>query len=251
MLGLDAKSVIVTGAGSGIGRATAILLAQAGANVTIADLNQQGMDETLRASEGAPGKILRVRTDVSREEDVERLVGEAVREFGRLDGACNAAGVPQRPLPLHELTMEIWQRCIGINLTGVFLCMKYEIREMLKGGGGSIVNIASVAAVRGGEKSSEYCASKAGIAGLTRGAAHDYGKLGIRVNTVMPGAVDTPMLRGFFDEYKGTDDALKLRSVLGRFAEPSEIGNAIRWLLSPEASFVTGAAFMIDGGDTA
>ncbi|NYI23589.1 SDR family oxidoreductase [Sphingobium indicum] len=250
MAGLADKSVLVTGGGSGIGRATALLLAGAGAKVTVADVNhaaaQAVADEILAGGGVAQGIV----ADVASEADVRAMVDAAVRSFGPLHGAANVAGVPWKGVPTHELAMEDWDRCQAVNARGLFLCNKYEIAAMLEAGGGSIVNVLSSAAVAAFENGVEYCASKAGGLGLTRGAAVEYGSKGIRINAVLPGATLTPMLEGAMGDGEYREWAMN-QHPLKRFGQPGEIGNAVRWLLSDEASFVTGAAFTIDGGLTA
>lgn len=251
MSSMKGKSIIVTGGGSGIGQAAAELLGEVGCNVTVADLNAAGGAVTVSAIEKAGGRAQFVQTDVSNESSVQSMVNSAVTTYGRLDGACNAAGVSQRGKLLHDVTLEEWDRCHGVNLRGLFLCNKYEIAAMLKTGGGAIVNIASTAAVVGFPNGAEYCASKAGVMGLVRGAAIDYATKGIRVNAVLPGGTLTPMLQSAMAQDKGLEAALAAVHPMCRFGQPRESGAAVRWLLSDEASFVTGAAFPVDGGHSA
>jgi NAD(P)-dependent dehydrogenase (short-subunit alcohol dehydrogenase family) len=251
MAGLDGKSIIVTGGGSGIGEAVALLLGEAGCKVIVADLGREAGDRVAAAITAAGGTALSVRTDVSSETDVKALVDAAVTAYGRLDGACNAAGVPQRGKPMHEVTLEDWDFVHGVNLRGLFLCNKYQVAAMLESGGGAIVNIASTAASVGFSNGAEYCASKAGVMGLVRGSAIDYATKGIRINAVLPGGTLTPMLKGAMALDPGLEPALAAVHPMNRFGQPVEIAAAARWLLSDEASFVTGAAFAIDGGHTA
>jgi NAD(P)-dependent dehydrogenase (short-subunit alcohol dehydrogenase family) len=251
MNGLTGKSIIVTGGGSGIGEAVAGLLGQAGCKVTVADLRQEAADRVAAAITDAGGVAQSVRADVANEADVQAMVQAAVTAYGRLDGACNAAGVPQQGKLLHEVTIDEWDRCHGVNLRGLFLCNKYQVIAMLANGGGAIVNIASTAAMVGFPNGSEYCASKAGVMGLVRGGAIDYATKGIRINAVLPGGTLTPMLKGAMAVDPGLEAALASVHPMNRFGQPVEIANAARWLLSDEASFVTGTSFAIDGGHTA
>ncbi|WP_324740427.1 SDR family oxidoreductase [Tsuneonella sp. CC-YZS046] len=250
MKGLQGKSIIVTGGGSGIGEAAALLLGEAGCKVTIADLDGGKARNVADQIVQRGGTASAVEADVSDEASVIAMVDHAISQFGGLDGACNAAGVPQRGKLLHEVDLEEWDLCHGVNLRGLFLCNKYQIKAMLAKGG-AIVNIASTAAMVGFPNGAEYCASKAGVLGLTRGSAIDYATRGIRINSVMPGGTLTPMLKGAMANDPGLEPALAAVHPMNRFAQPAEIATAARWLLSDEASFTTGAAFAIDGGHTA
>jgi 2,5-dichloro-2,5-cyclohexadiene-1,4-diol dehydrogenase 1 len=251
MKGLSGKSIIVTGGGSGIGAAIALYLGSEGAKVTIADLNVDGGRETARCIEVAGGTAQFVKTDVSCEEEVEALVGATVASYGRLDGACNAAGVSQRGKPMHEITTDDWDRCHNINLRGMFLCNKYQVLSMLRTGGGAIVNIASTVSTVAVQNGAEYCASKAGVMGLVRGAALDYATRGIRVNAVLPGGTLTPMMKSATDQDPGLEKALADVHPMKRFGQPSEIAGAALWLLSDDSSFVTGTSIAVDGGQLA
>lgn len=248
MPSLVGKSVLVTGGGSGIGIAIVELLVEAGANVLVADRNEAAAQAAARQFGSS---VSAIGADVSNETDVRTMVDAAVTRFGRLDGACNAAGVPQTGKALHEVSADEWDRCHSVNLRGLFLCNKYQIAAMLQSGGGSIVNIVSTAAMVGFPNGAEYCASKSGVLGLVRGAAIDYATKGIRINSVLPGATDTPMLQGAFAQDPGLKAALAAVHPMGRLAKPIEIAAAARWLLSDEASFVTGASYAVDGGHTA
>lgn len=251
MKGLSGKSMIVTGGGSGIGAAVARYLGEEGAKITVADVNVAGGEETVRAIAAQGGTAQFVATDVSREEDVQALVAAAVATYGKLDGACNAAGVSQRGKPMHEITIEDWDRCHGINLRGLFLCNKYEVLSMIGSGGGAIVNIASTVSTVAVQNGAEYCASKAGVMGLVRGAALDYATKGIRVNAVLPGGTLTPMLTSATEQDPGLEQALIDVHPMKRFCDPSEIAGAVLWLLSDDASFVTGSSIAVDGGQLA
>jgi 2,5-dichloro-2,5-cyclohexadiene-1,4-diol dehydrogenase 1 len=251
MYDFKGKSVIVTGAGSGMGRSTALLLGQSGAKVTAADVDGESAARTVSAIEKSGAEAQAVTCDVSQEEHVKRMVNRAVASYGRLDAAANCAGRSSHSLLLHELTLDKWQRMIDINLTGAFLCLKYQILAMLETGGGSIVVVSSTSAVKAYPLVAEYSASKAGILGLVRSAAIEYGKRGIRVNTVLPGTTDTPMYRGFMDQHPELYDLVDAQQFLGRVGKPEELAAAICWLLSSQASYITGMSYAVDGGQTA
>ncbi|MES2492611.1 MAG: glucose 1-dehydrogenase [Pseudomonadota bacterium] len=250
MRGLEGKSIIVTGAGSGIGAAVAAMLVDSGCKVTVADRDGDSAARVSASITAAGGTAQAVTADVSDDASVAAMVAAAVSAYGRLDGACNAAGVPQVGKLLHEVSLEEWDRCHAVNLRGLFLCNKHEIAAMLETGGGAIVNIASTAAMVGFPNGAEYCASKAGAMGLTRGAAIDYATRGIRINAVLPGGTLTPMLKGAMEADPGLEPALAAVHPMNRFGQPEEIAGAVRWLLSDEATFATGASFAIDGGHT-
>jgi 2,5-dichloro-2,5-cyclohexadiene-1,4-diol dehydrogenase 1 len=251
MSSFTGKSIIVTGGGSGIGRAAAILLAQAGAFVTVADRNSATAEETVTLIEQEGGGAQPVRADVADESDVEAMVQRAVAAYCRLDGAVNAAGAPGCGLSLTDMSLEQWNSVIGINLSGMFLCVKHQLRAMLKSGGGSIVNISSATAVKGFPNAGEYSASKAGILSLTRTAAYEAGRQGIRVNALLPGVIDTPMFQNQIVAQPELEAMVANQHLLGRYGQPVELGYMIKFLLSDEASFVTGAAIAVDGGQSA
>src|ERR671922_1730584 len=248
------KVVFVTGGGNGIGRAAALAFARQGASVVVADVSEQGNQETTRMIEEAGGRALAVRCDVTRAEDVKAALDQTIETFGRLDAAFNNAGVEQVPKATADITEEEWNRIIGINLRGVFLCMKYEIPLMLKQGGGAIVNTSSGAGVKGFKDQAAYVAAKHGVVGLTKSAALDYASENIRINVVCPGIIDTPMM----DRFGGGTPEGKERELagaaaaepIGRAGKPEEIAAAVLWLCSDAASFVTGAAMVVDGGQT-
>jgi len=246
---LEGKIALVTGGSSGIGRASALVFVREGAKVVIADVNVKGGEETLRMIKEAGGEAIFVRTDVSEASQVEALVKKAVDTYGRLDCAFNNAGVePAQGMgALADCPEEEWDRVININLKGVWLCMKYEIPQMLKQGGGAIVNTSSVAGLIGGGLSA-YVASKHGIVGLTKTGALDYAGAGIRVNAICPGGARTPMLDSLISGNPEIEAAICQVHPIGRFAEPAEIAEAAAWLCSNEASFVTGIAMPVDGG---
>jgi 2,5-dichloro-2,5-cyclohexadiene-1,4-diol dehydrogenase 1 len=251
MVDMTGKSVIVTGGASGMGRAAAIIIAQRGGMLIVADIDDAGGEATVAKIKRSGGTARFIHTDISKEVDVVRMVQAAMQAYNRLDGAFNNAAIPLAGHRLHELPVDAWQRDIDINLTGTFLCVKYEIIEMLKTAGGSIVNTSSAAAVAGVATASEYCASKSGVLGMTRAVAAEYGRDGIRVNAILPGGTRTPMIMEAFRLNPGYESVVAGTHPLGRLAEPEEIAEAAAWLLSDAASFVTGAAIPVDGGYTA
>jgi 2,5-dichloro-2,5-cyclohexadiene-1,4-diol dehydrogenase 1 len=251
MLDLKDKSVIVTGGGSGIGRAAALLFGNAGANVTVADLNADNAAETVSMLKKAGGDAQFTHTNIREEDHVKAMVHTAVSRYGKLDAAANCAGVPSHSKMLHELTLEQWERVVHTNLTAAFLCLKYEIPAMLAAQGGSIVVVSSTVGIKAQPLHSEYAASKAGVLGLVRSAAQEYGKRGIRVNAVLPGPTLTPMSQGSVDANPGIEAIVSAQLFLGRWAHPNELASAIGWLLSDASSFVTGMCIPVDGGQTA
>ncbi|MGD9600382.1 MAG: SDR family oxidoreductase [Gammaproteobacteria bacterium] len=244
----DGKVALVTGGASGIGRATACLLAQAGARVMVADVNLQGCEETVDMIATAGGQAAARRVDVADEQDVAQLVADCAARFGRLDLAFNNAGISGPFMRTAEYPTEDWQRVLAVNLTGVWLCMKYEIRQMLTHGGGAIVNTASAAGLMGMRAAPAYVAAKHGVVGLTRCAALDYARSKVRINAVCPGGVRTGMTEDADARHPGWLDGIAKQEPMGRIAEPDEIARAVVWLLSDEASFVTGHAMAVDGG---
>jgi NAD(P)-dependent dehydrogenase (short-subunit alcohol dehydrogenase family) len=244
------KVAFVTGAGSSIGRATALVFAREGANVVVADISEQGNQETARMIEKLGGRAIAVRCDVTRAEDVKAALDKAVEAFGRLDVAFNNAGSEQAITAMADLTEEEWDRIVGINLRSVFLCMKYEIPLMLKQGSGAIVNTSSGAGVKGFKGQAAYASAKHGVVGLTKAAALDYASQNIRINAVCPGIIDTPMM----DRFSGGTPKGRQRVIsqepIGRMGQPEEIANAVVWLCSAAASFAVGHALVIDGGQT-
>lgn len=247
---LDDRVILVTGAGSGIGRASSQLLAQRGAKVLVTDVNEQGGNETVALIESAGGQASFLRADVSKEDDVKAMVAEAVRRFGGLHGALNNAAVESNTFaPVHEEPLEQWNRLVAVNQTGVFLCIKYQAAHMLKNGGGSIVNIASVAGMTAIPNLASYVATKHAVVGLTRAASCDYAALGIRVNAIAPGAIETPMLRDAFEDPEAKEHILRMHPI-GRIGQPWNIAEGVAWLLSDASAFVTGVCLPIDGGYT-
>lgn len=243
------KVALVTGAGSGIGRATALAFSREGAKVVVADVTVEGGEETVSLVKKAGGEAIFVKTDVSKVAEVEALVNKTVSTYGRLDCAHNNAGIGGRMVPIIEDTEQNWDRVIAINLTGVWYCLKYEIPQMLKQGGGAIVNTASVAGLAGARRGGTYVASKHGVVGLTKTAALEYAKAGIRVNAVCPGPIDTPLFRGGVDKPLPRFAEKMLQAQPGgRLGQPEEIAESVVWLCSDAASFVTGHAMTVDGG---
>ncbi len=245
---LHGKAALITGAGSGIGRATSLIFAREGARLALSDIVAEAGEETLRMVKQAGGEAIFVRTDVSKLAEVEALVAKAVAAYGRLDCAFNNAGIDGKMARTAECTEETWHRTIAVNLTGVFFCMKAEIPQMLKQGGGAIVNTASAAGLSGSPGLPAYVASKHGVVGLTRAAAIEYGREKIRVNCVCPGPIRTPMLERLLSHRPEMEKKFASAEPLKRLGEPAEIGEAVAWLCSDAASYVTGHPMSVDGG---
>lgn len=241
------KVALVTGSGSGIGRTTAQFYAREGAKVVVSDVDMNGGKETVEMIKSDGGEAIFIEADVSRPEDCESLVQSTVDEFGRLDIACNNAGIGGEQNPTADYSIEGWQKLISINLSGVFYCMKYEIPAMLETGAGSIVNIASILGKVGFAGSPAYVTSKHGVVGLTQNAAVEYGQSGIRVNAIGPGFIHTPMISDLAED-KETNEKLVALHPIGRLGKPEEVAELVIWLSSEKASFVTGSYYPIDGG---
>jgi len=244
----EGKVALVTGAASGIGRASALAFARAGAKTVVADVVVEGGEETVRMIKAAGGDALFVRTDVSKAAEVETLIQQVVETYGRLDYAHNNAGIEGEGAPTADCTEENWDRIININLKGVWLCMKYAIPQMLKHGGGAIVNTASVAGLVGVPGGSAYSAAKGGVVQLTRTVALEYATAGIRVNAVCPGAIRTPMVERIVANRPEVEAVIIALEPIGRLGKPEEIAEAVVWLCSDAASFVTGVPLPVDGG---
>jgi len=262
----EGKVALITGAAGGIGRATALAFAKRGADIVVADLNAFGGEETAEMIRRADSRAIFLHVDVSSAAQVESLLQTTIQTYQRLDFACNNAGIEGPRARVDDYTEEDWDRVFGVNLKGVWLCMKYELREMVKAGHGAIVNTASVGGLVGVRRLSAYSASKHAVVGLTRSAALDYGRAGIRVNAVCPGLIDTEML----DRYMARPQLPKEASVFsrmvskgkrhivksflaaqqpaGRLGSPEEVAGAIVWLCSDAASYVNGHALAVDGG---
>ena len=245
---LNSKVALVTGGSSGIGRATALTFASEGAKVVVADMQQDGGHQTVHMIQESGGEATFVPVDVTKAADVEAMIAKAVQTYGRLDCAYNNAGVGSRArAPLADYPEEDWHRIIAINLTGVWLCMKYEIPQMLQQGGGAIVNTASIAGLVGLSETSAYVASKHGVVGITRTAALEYARQGIRVNCVCPGYIRTPMTAQSMSDPDRLAQMIA-REPIGRVGNPEEVAAAVMWLCSDAASFVTGHTMTVDGG---
>lgn len=249
---LKDKVIIVTGAGSGIGRATSQILARAGAKVVVADVSEGGANETEALIVREKGTARAYRADVTSEADVKAMVEFATKTYGRLDGAFNNAGIMMHSKTPDELSMDEWNKVLNVNLNGLYCCMKYEIAAMRKTGGGAIVNTASVTSLVGIPYGIEYVTSKHAVVGATRGAACDARVTGVRVNAVLPGSINTPMTAAAANnpEFADIMAAILDRHTVGRLGEPEDVGYAVKWLLSDEASFINGASLAVDGGYT-
>ena len=248
---LENKVALVTGAGSGIGRASSLILAREGAKMVVSDIDASGAEETLSLIKERGGDGVFVHADVSKSNDVQELISRAVSTYGRLDCAYNNAGIEgYMSGRLHEYPEETWDRLVDINIKGVWLCLKYEIPLMLEQGGGAIVNTASVAGLVGARRLSAYIASKHAVVGLTKAAALEYAQDGIRVNAVCPGIIDTPMMDRLIAG-RETDEDMHTRQPIGRMGTPAEVAETVAWLCSDAASLVTGIAMAVDGGQTA
>ena len=239
------KVAFVTGAASGIGRATAVAFATEGARVAILDLTEKALSETAEAVRNAGAQVLTIACDVSKPEQVEAAIMQVIETFGRLDIAFNNAGVENKAAPVAEIELNEWDRILDINLRGTFVCMKHELAQMVRQGSGVIVNTSSGAGVRGVAGGASYAASKHAIIGLTKSAALDYAKQNIRVNAILPGNIETPMM----DRFTSGDiqKAIDLEPV-GRLGRPEEIADAVLWMSADLGGFVTGAAISVDGG---
>ena len=247
-LNLEGKVALVTGGSAGIGRATALAFAREGARVVVADVDIEGGKGTVDEILGRSGTATFVLTDVSNAGDVANLIKETLETYGRLDCAFNNAGIiGSAPARSHEYSEDDWDRIIGVNLKGVWLCMKNEIPQMLEQGGGAIVNTSSIWGVVGAEGFSPYVASKHAVAGLTKAAALDYARSGIRINAVNPGPIDTAMPRSVLSQEQLEEDVLR-KTPIGRMGEPSEVAEAVVWLCSDAASYVVGHTLLVDGG---
>jgi NAD(P)-dependent dehydrogenase (short-subunit alcohol dehydrogenase family) len=244
----EGKVALVTGAGSGIGRATALSFANEGAKVVIDDINVDGGEETLRMINSAGGEAIFVEANISKAAEVEALVRKAIEAYGRLDCAYNNAGVGEPLKRIHKTTEENWDRVMATNLKGVYLCMKYEIPHMLKQGKGAIVNTSSLAGLKGLSGQAAYVASKHGVVGLTKSAAIEYATLGIRINCICPGVINTPLIAPNMKDRPHVEKGYIDMEPIGRLGKPEEIASAVLWLCSDEASFAIGSIFSVDGG---
>ena len=249
---LEGKVAIVTGAAMGMGKETAVLFAEAKAKVVIADFNEEKGKEVVEEIKAAGGEASFVKVDISNSKDVQAMVKFAVDTYGKLDVAVNNAALTPDDKPAHDFDEDYWNRLIGVDLTGTALCLKYELKQMREQGeGGSIINISSVSGFRPQPDNIAYVAAKHAVVGITKVAALENGPLNIRVNSVAPGAIDTPMLRGALEQFGYTEEEYAPQlSLLNRFGQPREIAQASLWLASDASSYVTGTTIHADAGYT-
>jgi len=250
---LEGKVAIVTGAAMGMGQATAVLFAEAGAKVVVADFNEEKGAETVAAIEAAGGDAFFVKVDISKSDQVKALVDATVAKYGRLDVAVNNAAITPDNALASEFDEDYWDRLMSIDLKGTALCLKYELQQLIKqGDGGSIINISSVSGFRPQPGNIAYVSAKHAVVGMTKVAALENGAANIRVNSVAPGAIDTPMIRGALEAIGSTEAEFAPQlSLLGRFGQPREVAQASLWLASDQSSYVTGTTIHVDAGYTA
>ena len=244
----DGKAALVTGGSSGMGLAAAKLFASRGAAVAIADINVEGGEQAAADIKAAGGKALFLRTDVSVEADVRAVIEATIAAFGRLDCAMNNAAYPGPSRTLDLLEEAEWDQVVDVSLKGVFLCLKHELALMKRQGSGAIVNISSGAGVKPVPTRSPYSAAKHGVLGLTKSAAKEVGAIGVRVNAVLPGPIDSPMIQGALALQPGARAEFEALTALGRLGRAEEVAEAVVWLCSDAASFITGASLSVDGG---
>lgn len=245
---LDNKVGLVTGSGMGIGRAIAMSYAREGASVVVADFNAEAGNETVALIEKLGGKAIFAQGDVSKEDQVKATIDAAIKTYGRLDIACNSAAVSRGSGPIHQYERDVFDQTLEMCLTNTWLCMKYEIPAMLESGGGAIVNISSNASLKGQAFNTAYAAAKSGVNILTKSSAAEYGNQGIRINGVSPGVIRTPGVEQYFKEQPKIAEGLKHAAVMNRLGEPNEIAEAVTFLSSDRASFITGQILSVDGG---
>lgn len=245
---LENKVGFVTGAGQGIGRAIAMSYAREGAKVVIADFNAEMGEQCVQLIRDAGGEAAFIQGDVSKEESVKEAIDFVVSTYGRLDIACNSAAVSRGSGPIHEFEREVFDQTLEMCLTNTWLCMKYELAAMIENGAGAIVNISSNASLRGQANNTAYAAAKAGVNILTKSSAAENGRIGIRINAVSPGVIRTPGLEDYFKDQPQMEAGLKAAAVMNRLGEPEEIAEAVTFLSSDRASFITGQLLSVDGG---
>ncbi len=245
---LEGKVSLITGASSGIGRATAKIFAREGAILVLADVVEAGGNETLQMTKDAGADGFFMKCNVGDESDVNALVDAAVSRYGRLDCAFNNAGIAGAGRLTHEYSLEEWNRVISINLTGVWLCMRAEITQMLKQGSGVIINTSSIMGLTGAIRVPAYTAAKHGVAGITKAAALEYARHGIRINAVCPAPIYTPMIMSAFEKRPDMEQRYARSEPMKRLGQPEEIGEAVAWLCSDKASYITGLPMPVDGG---
>ena len=250
-LNFNDKVALVTGASSGMGLATAQAFAEAGASVALVDVKEEAVRQSVEKLVSEGHRAIAIPCDVSKDAQVEAMVERTVAEFGRLDAAFNNAGVMAKNALTADSTLEEFDRVIGVDLRGVWSCMKHELRQMERQGGGAIVNCSSIGGLRGDRGIPSYTASKHGVIGLTRSAALEYAPRGVRINAVCPGTIETPMVADMVTKRELDIDAAVANQPIGRRGTPEEIAAAVLWLCSPGASFVVGVALPVDGGYTA
>ena len=248
MAELEGKAALVTGAGAGIGRAIAMTMAREGAAVLVVDFNADTAAATAEEIRAAGGQALAHTADVSDEATVSAMVDTAVQAFGGLQVACNSAAVSRGSGPIHGFSREVFEQTLEMCLTNTFLCMKYEIEHMLANGGGSIVNISSNASLKGQPYNTAYAAAKSGVNLLTKSSASEYGHKGIRINAISPGVIRTPGVERYFEEQPKIAEGLRQAAAMRRLGEPEEIAEAVCFLASDRASYITGQLLSVDGG---
>jgi NAD(P)-dependent dehydrogenase (short-subunit alcohol dehydrogenase family) len=245
------KVFMVTGGASGIGKATAIMFALEGANVIVADISVKGGQDTVQEIKRMGGIATYIQTDVSKAREVENLINRIIESYGKLDFAFNNAGIDHKNTRMHEITEDMWDKVTSVNLKGVWLCMKFELAQMLKQGHGVIVNTSSVGGLVGSPGLTAYTASKGGINQLTKTAAIEYARAGIRVNALCPALTLTPLTESFLQNSPETAERVLEQTPMGRMATTEEMASAVLWLCSDTASYVTGICLPVDGGMTA